>query len=115
MNRKPVPMVVRSVPGPLQLLFMLLGASLWLLSQARVEFIDFARDGIFLMFDNLEDQESELLCPPNFVELRGLFLRWYFFLHLKFLHVALVELEGAIVGSLRVVRYRSLVIFRVLG
>ena len=59
------------------------------------------------MFNNLGDQESELLCPPSYVELRDLFL--------KFLHVALVEMEDAIIGSLCVVRFRSLVIFRVLG
>ena len=69
---------------------------------------------MFLTFDNLEDQESELLCWPNSVELRDLFLRWYF-LHLKFLHVAPVELEGAIVDSLHAVRCHSLGIFRVLG
>ena len=37
------------------------------------------------------------------------------FLRLKFLHVALVELEGATFDFLRVVRCRSLVIFRALG
>ena len=71
--------VVRSVPVPLLLLVMLLGVLLWLLSQATVELVSYIRDGIFLMFDNLGDQESELLCPPNYVELRDLFLRRCFF------------------------------------
>ena len=55
------------------------------------------------MSGNLGVQESELLRPPNSVELRDLFLQWYLILRPKFLHVALMELEGAIVGSLRVV------------
>ena len=76
---KPALEVVRSVPVPLLLLFMLLGVLLWLLSQATVELVSYVRDGIFLMFDNLGDQESELLCPPNYVELRDLFLRRCFF------------------------------------
>ena len=76
---KPVLEVVRSVPVPLLLLVMLLGVLLWLLSQATVELVSYIRDGIFLMFDNLGDQESELLCPPNYVELRDLFLRRCFF------------------------------------
>ena len=67
------------------------------------------------MFNNLGDQESELLCLPNSVELWDLFLQWYFVPHLKFLHVALKELEGAIIDSLHTVRCCSLVIFRVLG
>ena len=80
-----------------------------------MECVHSVRDEMFLTFDNLEDQESELLCPPNPVELWDLFLQWYFLLHPKFLHVALVELEGAIIDSLRIVRCRSLVIFWALG
>ena len=74
----------------------------------------FSCDGMFLMFNNLEDQELELLCLPNSVEQRDLFLQWYL-LHLKFLHVARMELEGAIFDSLHVVRCRSLEIFQALG
>ena len=70
---------------------------------------------MFLMFNNLGDQESELLCPPNSVEQWDLFLQCYFLLLPKFLHVALMEQEGAIVDSLHVVWCRSLVIFRALG
>ena len=81
----------------------------------RVELVCSIRDGKFLMFDNLGDQELELLCPPSYVELCDLFLLWYFLLHLKYLHVVPMEPEGAIIGSLHVVRCRSLVIFRVLG
>ena len=80
-----------------------------------MELVSSVRDGMFLMFDNLGDQESELLCPPSYVEQRDLFLRWYFLLHPKFPHVALVELEGAIVDSLCIVRCHSLVIFWALG
>ena len=76
---------------------------------ALVGLSSFAHDGMFLKFDNLEDQESELLCLPNSVELPDLFLRWYFLLHSKCLHVALVELEDAIFDSLRVVRCRSFI------
>ena len=112
---KPVPEVVQFVLVPLLLLFESLGVLLWQLSQARVGLVSSVHDGMFQMFNNLGDQESELLCPPNSVEQRDLFLWWYFLLHPKFLHVAPVELEGAIVGSLHVVRYRSLVIFWALG
>ena len=109
-----MPVVVRFVPVLPLLLFEQLGALLWSLFQARVELVSFVCDGMFPKFGNLEDQESELLCLPNSMELQGLFLRWYP-LHPKFLHVALVELEGAIFDSLLVVRCRSLVIFQVLG
>ena len=115
MKSKPVPKVVRFVPDLPLLLIMLLGVSPLLLYQVRVELVSSIRDGMFQMFDNLEDQESELLCPPSSVEPRDLFLRWYFLLHPKFLHVALVEPEGVIIDSLRVARCCSLVIFRVLG
>ena len=67
------------------------------------------------MFDNLGDQELELLCPPSCVELWDLFLWRYYLLCPKFLHVALVELEDAISDSLGIVRCHSLVIFRALG
>ena len=110
-----MPVVVRLVPVLLLPPVELLGVLLWPLSQARVEHGSFIRDGMFLMFDNLGDQELELLCPPNSVEQRDLFLRCYFLLLRKFLHVALMEQEGAIVDSLHVVRCRSLVIFWVLG
>ena len=112
---KPVPIVVQFVLVLLQLLFMLLGALLWRLFQARVELVNSVRDGKFLMFDSLGDHELELLCLPNSVEQQDLFLWWYFLLHPKFLHLALVELEDAIIGSLRVVRCHSLVIFWALG
>ena len=113
-----MPVVVRFVLVLPLLLFEQLGALLWSLVQARVELVSFICDGMFPKFGNLEDQESELLCPPSSMELwgelRGLFLQWYP-LHPKFLHVARIELEGAIFDSLRVVRCRSLVIFHVLG
>ena len=80
-----------------------------------MEYVRSFHDGIFQMFNNLGDQGSELLCPPNYVELRDLFLRQYYFLRPKFLHVARVELEGVIADFLHVVRCRSLVIFRALG
>ena len=112
---KPVPSVVQSVPDPLPPLVESWGVVPERMSQAVVGLSGFAHDGIFLKFNNLEDQESELLCPPNPVELWDLFLQWYFLLHPKFLHVALSELEGVIVDSLRAVRCCSLVIFRVLG
>ena len=82
---KPALEVVRSVPVPLLLLFMLLGVLLWLLSQATVELVSYVRDGIFLMFNNLVDQESELLCLPNYVELWDLFLRRCFFVRSFFM------------------------------
>ena len=63
----------------------------------------FTHDGRSGMSSNLGVQELELLRPPNSVESRDLFLQWYLILHPKFLHVALMELEGAIVGSLHVV------------
>ena len=75
----------------------------------------FSCGGRFVMSNNLEGQESKLLCPPNSVGQRNLFLQWYLILCLKFLHVALVELEGAIFGSLHVVRYHSLGICQALG
>ena len=67
----------------------------------------FAHDGSFPKLYSLEVQESvsqPLLC---FMEVWDLFLRWYFVLHPKFLHEAQVEPEGAIVGSLHIVRYHS--------
>ena len=78
MNCKPVPMVVLFVLVPLLLLSVLLGVLLWQSFQARVELIGSTHDGISQMFDNLGDQELELLCPPNSVELWDLFLQWYF-------------------------------------
>ena len=51
-------------------------------------------------------QESELLHPPNSVESWDLFLQWYLILRPKFLHVALMDLEGAIIGSLSVVNVK---------
>ena len=110
-----MPVVVRLVPVLLLPPVKLLGVLLWPLSQARVEHGSFICDGMFLMFDNLGDQESELLCPPNSVEQQDLFLRCYFLLLPKFLHVALMEQEGAIVDFLHVVRCCSLVIFQALG
>ena len=110
-----MPVVVQFVPDPLQLLYELLVDVPYALSLVVAVLRGFVRDGIFLRFDNLGDQESELLCPPNSVELWDLFLWWYFVPHPKFLHVALEELEGAIVDSLHTVRCRSLVTFWVLG
>ena len=110
-----MPVVVQLVPVLLLPPVELLGVLLWPLSQARVEHRSFIRDGMFLMFDNLGDQESELLCLPNSVEQQDLFLQCYFLLLPMFLHVALMEQEGAIVDSLHVVWCRSLVIFRALG
>ena len=80
-----------------------------------MELVGSIRDGMFLMFNNLGDQGSGPLCPPSYMEQRDSFLWWHFLLHPKFLHVAPVELEDAIIDSLHVVRCRSLVIFRVLG
>ena len=110
-----MPVVVQFVPDPLQLLYEWLVDVPYILSLVVAVLRGFVRDGIFLRFDNLGDQESELLCLPNSVELWDLFLQWYFVPHLKFLHVALKELEGAIIDSLHTVRCCSLVIFRVLG
>ena len=110
-----MPVVVQLVPVLLLPPVELLGVLLWPLSQARVEHRSFICDGMFLMFDNLGDQESELLCPPNSVEQRDLFLQCYFLLLPTFFHVALMEQEGAIVDSLHVEWCRSLVIFRALG
>ena len=110
-----MPVVVQSVPVLIPLPVGSLGVLPSFQYQVKVEYISFFHDGIFLMFDNLGDQGSELLCPPNSVEQRDLFLQWYFLLHPKFLHVALAELEDAIIGSLHVVRYRSLVISWALG
>ena len=76
MMSKLVPVVVQSVLALPLLPVGLLGVSTWPLFQARVEPVGSVRDGMFLMFDNLEDQESELLCPPSYVELRDLFLWW---------------------------------------
>ena len=111
-----MPVVKRSAESvPLLPLVGLLVTLLLPLFQARVELVSSAYDGIFLMFDNLEDQGLELLCPPNYVELRDLFLWRYYFLCPKFLHVALVEPDGATFDFLCVVRCCSLVIFWVLG
>ena len=115
MKSKPVPKVVWFVPDLPLLLVVLLGVSPLLLYQVRVELVSSVHDGMFQMFNNLEDQESELLCLPSSVEPQDLFLQWYFLLHPKFLHVALTEPEGVIVDSLRVARCHSLVIFRALG
>ena len=115
MKSKLVPMVVQFVPVLLLPLSKLSGVLLWPLFQVRVELVSSSRDGKSLMFDNLGDQESELLCLPNSMEQWDLFLRWYFLLHLKFLHVALMEPEDAIFDSLRVARCRSLMIFQALG
>ena len=98
-----MPVVVQLVPVLLLPPVELLGVLLWPLSQARVEHRSFIRDEMFLMFNNLGDQESELLCPPNSVEQWDLFLQCYFLLLPKILHVALMEQEGAIVDSLHVV------------
>ena len=75
----------------------------------------FTRDGRFEMFCSLGGQESELLCLPNSVEQWDPILQQYLSLRLKFLHVALSELEDAIFGSLRIVRCRSSGICQVLG
>ena len=75
----------------------------------------FVNDGRFLRFYSLGVLESVFQPLPQFVEVRDLFLRRYFLLHPTFLHEAPVECLGVINGSLRIVRCRYMVIFRVLG
>ena len=67
----------------------------------------FVCDGMFPKLYSLEVQGSVSQPPHWFVKKRDLFLRRYSLLRPKFLHEALVEPEGAIVGSLRTVRCRS--------
>ena len=106
-SRKPGLKVVQFVPVPLPLL-SLVDCQITLQVFLALEVLaSFARDGSFPKFYNLEVQEwvsQPLFC---FVEVRDLFLRRYLFLHPKFLHEAQVELEGAIIDSLRTVRCRS--------
>ena len=75
----------------------------------------FVHDGRFLKFYNLGVQEWVFQPLLQFVEWQDLFLRRYYFLCPKFPHVALVEHLGAIIDSLRIVRYRCMVIFQALG
>ena len=60
-----MPVVVQFVPDPLQLLYKWLVDVPYILSLVVAVLRGFVRDGIFLRFDNLGDQESELLCLPN--------------------------------------------------
>ena len=94
-----MPVVVQFVPDPLQLLYEWLVDVPYILSLVVAVLRGFVCDGIFLRFDNLGDQELELLCPPNSVELQDLFLQQYLTLHPKFLHEALMELEDATFDS----------------
>ena len=75
----------------------------------------FVHDGRFLKSYNLGVQEWVFRPLLQFVEVRDLFLRRYYLLRPKCLLEALVEHRGAIFGSLRTVRCRYMVIFRVLG
>ena len=88
---------------------------MWRVSLAWVVLTSFVRDGRFPKLYSLEVRGLVSQPPLGFVEVRDLFLRWYFLLHPKFLHEAQVEPEDAIFDSLRIVRCCSLVIFRVLG
>ena len=115
MRSKWVPKVVQFIPVPLQ---PLAGVYYWRLLRAfpaSVVLGSFVRDEMSLRFNNLEDQESELLCPPNSVEPQDLFFRWHFLLHPKFLHVAHREQEDATFDSLHVARCCSWVILWALG
>ena len=80
-----------------------------------MELAGFVHDGSFLKLYSLEVQGSVSQPLLGFVEVRDLFLRRYFLLCLKFLHKARVERQDVIINSLRVVRCRYMVIFRVLG
>ena len=115
MTHKQVLMVVLFVLVPLRPLTLVDCQIRPRVYQALVVLARFSRDGMFVMSGSLGDQESEFLHPPQLVGLRDLFLRRYLILRPKFLHVALVELEGATFDSLRIVRCRSLEIFRALG
>ena len=104
MRRRLVSVVVLLVPVPLQPLSMVDYQILMRVFAALVVLAHFSHNGRFVMFGNLGDQESGLLCPPSYVELRDLILQRYYFLHPKFLHEAPVELEDAIFDSLHIVR-----------
>ena len=102
-----VSVVVLLVPVPLQPLGMVDYQILMRVFAALVVLAHFSHNGRFVMFSNLGDQESGLLCPPSYVELQDLILRQYYFLCPKFLHEAPVELEDAIFDSLHIVRCHS--------
>ena len=107
MRRRLVSVVVLLVPVPLQPLSVVDYQILMRVFAALVVLAHFSHNGRFVMFSNLGDQESGLLCPPSYVELRDLILWQYYFLHPKFLHEAPVELEDVIFDSLHIVRCRS--------
>ena len=75
----------------------------------------FVRDGRFLKPYNLGVREWVFRPLLQFVEVRDLFLRRYLSLRPKCPLEAPEERQGAIVDSLCIVRYRYMVIFRVLG
>ena len=78
---------------------------------ALVALASFVRDGNSLKLCSLGVQEWVFRPLLQFVDVRDLFLRRYYFLRPKCLHEAPVEHQGAIVGSLRIVRYHYMVIF----
>ena len=75
----------------------------------------FARGGRFLKSYNLGVQEWVFRPLLQFVDVRDLFLQRCSHLRPKCLHEAPVEHQGAIIGSLRIVRCRCMMIARVLG
>ena len=99
--------VVQFVPVPLQLLSSVDCQRVQQVCPALAVLAGFAHGGSFLKLYSSGVQESVPQPLLGFVEVRDLFLRWYCFLCPKVLHEAQVELEDAIVDSLRIVRCRS--------